>query len=730
MDPSRSINEARGRATALALAIAPRICSTTSKSGDQEAEKEETMGTSGGPQGGHPSGRSSRCIALVGPYLSGKTTLLEAILARTGSITRQGRIADRSTVGDASPEARDHGMSVSLNVADVSFLGDTFTFVDCPGSIEFQHEGALALSAVDAAIVVSEPDPKRVPALQVILKSLEDRGIPHFLFLNKIDSFTTPVRDIIPMLQPASAKPLVLRQIPIWENGIATGFVDLASERAYVYREHAPSEIVQLPDTVGEREKEARFHMLEQLADYDDELMEQLLSDLQPPKDRIFEDLSRELRDGLICPVLLGSAERGNGILRLLKALRHEAPFIENTARRLGVNGSRSTAFVMKSYHTGHGGKLSLVRVLAGEIGDGAVLSGVNESGERAAGIFSLKGEEPQKRGAAHAGDTVALGRLDGIATGETITTDKAAIAQIDCPPPPEPVLTSAIGLKDRKDEVKLSTALAKLVEEDPSLIIEHNASTHQTLLKGQGEMHLRVAFERLQRKHGIAVERLKSLVPYKETIRKSIEVRGRHKKQSGGHGQFGDVVIRIEPLERGSGFVFDETITGGVVPRQFIPSVEIGVSEYLKSGPLGFPVVDVKVTLTDGSYHTVDSSDMAFRQAGRLAMSEGMPNCAPVLLEPINAVDIAVPSEATARINAIISSRRGQILGFDARPGWPGWDVVTAQIPAAEIEDLIVELRSATAGVGTYTARFDHLAELTGRLADQVLAAHRAAAA
>jgi elongation factor G len=217
--------------------------------------------------------------------------------------------------------------------------------------------------------------------------------------------------------------------------------------------------------------------------------------------------------------------------------------------------------------------------------------------------------------------------------------------------------------------------------------------------------------------------------VPYKETIRSSTEIRGRHKKQSGGHGQFGDVVISIAPQKRGAGFNFAEKITGGVVPRNFIPSVEIGVTDYMKSGPLGFPVVDIAVTLTDGSYHTVDSSDMAFRQAGRLAMSEGMPKCQPVLLEPVMEVDIAVPSDATARVNGMIPQRRGQILGFDARPGWPGWDVVSAHIPESEIEDLIVELRSATAGVGTYKARFHHLAELTGRLADQVLANHREAA-
>ena len=674
-------------------------------------------------------GRSARCIALIGPFLSGKTSLFEAILARTGAIPRAGSVADKTSVGDASPEARAHGMSVSLNVADVEFLGDTFTFIDCPGSIEFQHEGAEALTVCDAAIVVSEPDPKRVPALQVILKQLEDRGIPHLLFLNKIDACETPIREIVPALQPASTKPLVLRQIPIWEKGVATGFIDLALERAFVFRKNAPSEMMEIKATDLEREKEARFHMLEQLADYDDALMETLLSDAAPDKGLVFADLSREFEDGLICPVLLGSAQNGNGILRLLKAIRHEVPSVAATAKRLKVENAKSAAYVFKTLHTGHGGKLSLARVLTGELPDGSTVSGGDAIEERVAGLFALKGEETNKRTLARAGDTVALGRLDGVFTGATLTTEKS-IVQIPGAEPPEAVLGSGIGLKDRKDEVKLSSALAKLVEEDPSLVIEHNQDTHQVLLKGQGEMHLRVSLERLQRKYGVVVERQKRQVPYKETIRKATEIRGRHKKQSGGHGQFGDVVLSIAPRGRGEGFAFNDTITGGVVPKQYIPSVEIGVADYMKHGPLGFPVVDVAVTLTDGSFHTVDSSDMAFRQAGRLAMSEGLPKCQPVLLEPVMAVDIAVPSDATARVNSIISQRRGQILGFDARDGWPGWDVVSAHLPESEIEDLIIELRSVTSGVGTYTAKFDHLAELTGRLADQVLVNHGAAAA
>lgn len=674
-------------------------------------------------------GQSPRCIALVGPYLSGKTTLLEAILARTGAITRQGTTADKNTVGDASQEARDHGMSVEVNVAQTEFLGDTYTFIDCPGSIEFQYDAAAALTACDAAVVVCEPDDKKVPALQLILKQLEDRGIPHFLFLNKIDKAEGKVRDIIPILQPASSKPLVLRQIPIWENEIVTGFVDLALERAFVYREHAMSEVVDIPADLSDRESEARYSMLEQLADYDDELMEQLLEDVEPPSDKVFDDLTKDLKDGNICPVLLGSAEHGNGILRLLKALRHEAPGIAQTAERLGVADAASCAQILKTFHTTHGGKMSLARVLTGTFEDSTSVH-AGDTDERISGVFSLMGQEPTKRGSAGPGDTVALGRLEALGTGAILTLEKGESVSIDMPDAPPPVYGLAIAAKERKDEVKMTAAIAKIIEEDPSLSLDHNQDLGEMILWGQGEMQLRVALERLKHKYGIEAETHPRQVPYKETIRKSVEVRGRHKKQSGGHGQFGDVVVDIKPLPRGQGFEFSDTITGGVVPKQYIPSVETGIRDYLGRGPLGFQVVDVGVCLKDGSYHSVDSSDQAFKTAGSIAMREGMPQCSPVLLEPVMAVEIAVPSDATAKINQIISGRRGQILGFDARPGWEGWDLVQAHMPESEMHDLIIEIRSATAGVGTYSATFDHLNELTGKIADQVLASHAAEAA
>ncbi|HSG95814.1 MAG TPA: elongation factor G, partial [Afifellaceae bacterium] len=279
------------------------------------------------------------------------------------------------------------------------------------------------------------------------------------------------------------------------------------------------------------------------------------------------------------------------------------------------------------------------------------------------------------------------------------------------------------IAPSERKDEVKLSAALTRMTEEDPSIIVSHRQETGETLIGGQGEMHLRVACERLTGKYGLAIETRPASVPYKETIRASVTARGRHKKQSGGHGQFGDIVVDIKPLPRGEGFVFAETISGGVVPRQYFSAVEHGIVEALKKGPLGgFPVVDVSVTLVDGSYHSVDSSEQAFKMAGSIAMREGLPTAKPVLLEPIMKVTVATPADATARVNAIVSGRRGQLMGYDQREGWSGWEVVEALIPESEIADLIIELRSATAGVGTFTSTFDHLQEVSGRLADDIL--------
>jgi len=669
-----------------------------------------------------PSG--PRTVALVGPYLSGKTTLLESLLFATGAVARRGTVSEKNTVGDSSLEARERQMTVEVNAATTTFMGDSFTFLDCPGSIEFFQETCNVLPGVDAAVVVCEAEPAKVLNLGPIMQLLDAQNIPHFLFVNKIDKASGQVRDLLEALQTVSSVPLVLRQVPIRTGDAVTGYVDLASERAYVYRDNAPAEVVELPSTMAERKASARYAMLEKLADFDDKLMEALLEEQEPSRDIVFADLAKDLQERLIVPVLLGAADTGHGVNRLLKALRHEVPAHAAAAGRIGVDptAAEPLAQVLKTYVTPHGGKLSLARIWSGTIKDGVVLNG-----ERVAGLFRMKGAQTEKLPQAGAGEVVALGRLEAVHTGDTLVAAKEVAKPLPRAQKLPAVFGLAISTANRNDEVKLSAALSKLIDEDPSLTFEQTTDTHQFLLWGQGDIHLKVAFARLKNKYGLTVEGQRPKVAYKEAIKKSVTQHGRHKRQSGGHGQFGDVHLEIKPLPRGSGFAFENRIVGGVVPKNFIPAVEAGVKEYLQAGPMGFPVVDVAVALFDGSYHAVDSSEMAFKTAARIAMTEAMPKCDPVLLEPIYRVEVAVPSEYTSRVNGLLSGRRGQILGFDARAGWPGWDLVSAYLPQAEIHDLIVELRSITQGVGTFTFQYDHLQELTGRLADQVLAANAA---
>ncbi|WP_230531588.1 elongation factor G [Microvirga roseola] len=673
-----------------------------------------------------PNGRPGsgpRCIAIVGPFQSGKTTLLEAILERTGAISRAGRVSSGDSVGDASAEARAHAMSIEPNVATVDFLGETMTFVDCPGSMEFMHEMRNVAPVCDAAVVVCEADERKIPALEITLRELEEADIPRFLFINKIDTASQRIRETLALLQQASRTPLLLRQIPLWKDGIAVGFIDLALERAFIYREHAPSEVVDLPDDEAMREREARFAMLERLADYDDELMEDLISEIEPPRDLIFDDLARELRQSHVVPVLIGAAERGNGVTRLLKALRHEAPGLTETRVRLGLpKDGPPLAQAMKTLHMGQGGKLSVARVLRGAFQEGDTVIGSRGTEARIGSLLNLVGSNTSRIGEAKEGSTVGFGRLEGIATADSFSSGKMRPDAIVSSPPPEPVYAVALKVRDRKDDVRLSSALAKITEEDPSLVVESRPDMGEIRLLGRGEMHLRVAVEKLASRFQVGVETARPKVAYCETIRMPSSARGRHRKQTGGHGQFGDVMIEVQPLPRGEGFAFQDKITGGVVPRQYIPSVETGVRDALKSGPLGFPVVDLAVMLTDGSYHTVDSSDAAFQAAARLAIAEALPKAKPVLLEPILAVEITIPSEALSKATGLVTGRRGQILGYNPRPGWTGWDVISATIPESEIGDLIVELRSVTAGVGTFSTRFDHMAELSGRPAEMVM--------
>lgn len=668
-------------------------------------------------------GSTQRVIALVGPQSAGKTTLLEAILQQTKKLDANQKGSSRP-FGDTSAESKSRDMGVELNLATTEFMGDAFTFIDCPGATDLVQDTISALVGVDAAVVVTEADPTKITGLSPLLKHLEHRGIPHLIFVNKIDRSVLSISELADALNAVTGEQVLLRQIPISEGEKITGYVDLASERAYVYKDNSPSEVIAVPGSAQDAFSKARYSMLESMADFDEHLMEELLDDITPPKEEIFQDLTSDLRQDLIIPVFLGSALKQNGVFRLLKAIRHEAPDITALSERLKLDMSQTSpvAPVLKTIHSSHGGKVSFVRILRGEIREGDTLND-----ERVAGIQRVHGDSVEKVSVARTGDFVGLAKLETITTG-AILTDAKTTVDLEHEQPLSPVYSLALQIDNRNNEVKLATSLAKLCDEDPSLIYEQVSDTHETVLRGQGEIHLQIACEKLQSKFGLKVTTQTPRVPYKETIRSGTTHHSRYKKQSGGHGQFGDVVIEINPRGTGDGFAFDSRITGGAVPKQYISSVEAGIKEYMAKGPLGFPVVDVGVVLTDGSYHAVDSSDMAFKTAGRLAMSEAMPGCQPVLLEPVMEVHVYVPSEYTPRVNSLISGRRGQILGFDGRKGWQGWDDVYAYLPESELQNMIIELRSMTQGVGTFKASFDHLNQLTGRLADEVMTQRQAA--
>jgi elongation factor G len=641
---------------------------------------------------GTKNGRSPRSVALVGPYSSGKSTLFEALLDAAGAPVKR----------PADP--RNRPMTTEIRLGHCAYLGDTWSILDCPGSIEFAHQTCSALAMVDIAVVVCEPAPAKAAMVAPLLKTLRDEGVPHIVFINKIDTLEGSLADTLASLQAYTASPLVLRQVPIFDGSTVTGYVDLMSERAYGYRKGQASELMQIPTAMLEEEQAALGRLVETLADRDDTLLEKVLDDVKPTPEELYRDMRKDLVAGAVIEVLVGAADNAHGVRRLWKALRHDTPDPAETAERAGlVPGGAARAQVFKTVYAGHTGKLSYARIWSGTITDGAQLGGT-----RLGGIYRYLNGELTKVPEAKQGDIVALGRLDGVPTGATVSPGGQP-EPLPFPEPTPPVYAMAVATTDRKDDVKLSGALHKLAEEDKSLFVTQEG---ETVLHGQGEMHLQTTVDHLARDYGLKLATHKPAIAYKETIRRPVHEHGRLKRQTGGHGQFADVKIDIAPRARGEGFLFVDKIVGGAVPRNFIPAVGEAAEDATRKGPFGYPVVDVSVTLVDGGFHAVDSSDMAFRTATQIAMKEGLAKADPVLLEPVDHVTISVPNDYTARAQRLLTGRRGQILGFAERPGWAGWDNVEALVPEAEMHDLIIELRSQTMGLGTFRKKFDHLAE------------------
>ncbi len=660
----------------------------------------------------HPS--SPRTALICGPYQSGKSTLFEALLVEAGLHARHG---DGLSLADQNPEARSRGMSTEMNVAQGDYLGESWTLLDAPGSVELMQDARGALAIADIAVVVVEPEADKARALAGWLKMLDQAGVPHMIFINKFDKPNLSLRALMQAFQGGSGHPLVLREIPIREGDRVTGHVDLVSERAFHWQDGAHSSLIKLPETAADREASARSELLESLADFDDGLLEKLLEDVVPDTSEVYENLGRDLAENLVVPVFFGSAKEGHGIQRLMKALRHDAPDIAVTAERLGVAQDDTTRLqVFKTLHAGHAGKVSMARLLSGRLAAGDLLAG-----QRPSGMNKVFGARLTPVNEVGAGDVVALTRLEGVATGAVLTPDSS---QDRATPPPPPLHALAIKADKRGDDVKLPEALASLIEEDPSLSAEFDETTGEHVLRGQGDTQLRLVLDRLKNRFGLGVTATPPQVAYRETIRKSVTQRFRHRKQSGGHGEFGEVELKLRPQPRGAGFAFSESIHGGVVPKQYHSAVEAGVQDALARGPMGNPVVDVAVELTDGKHHSVDSSELAFRKAAAQATREALAAAGPVMLEPINALRIAVPDEHIAAIQKIVTARRGQIFGLEAREGWDGWQEVVAHMPAAEMHDLIIEIRSVTQGAGSFTSAFDHLQELSPKEADRLRAA------
>jgi elongation factor G len=668
-----------------------------------------------------------RNIAFVGPHHAGKTTLVEAILAHTGAIGRRGSIADGTTVTDHEPEDTAHLQSTTVGFAHTAANGVDITIADTPGFIDFFEETKQALAGVDAAVVVVEADPGRIVQTQAIVEHLESTHMPHIFVINKMDRPGADFSQTLAALQSAYGRHVVAEQLPLGGAEHFDGYVDLAHMAAYRFAaEPGTGTFAEkeepIPAELEEQARRLHVELLEAMADFDDRLMEELLEGVEPPVEEIERDLYSECSHDQVVPVLVAAGGLGAGVAALVRAIEKwfpspaQAPLLDAEGRPISPDpGAPAVARVIKTAIHPQSGKLSLARVLCGTIKADATLTNITKRDEKArlGGLYRLQGKKQEPISEAGPGTIVALARLDSVSTGDTLTANghKVLLPRV---PVAEPVFAVAIKPKERIDEAKISQMLARIVDEDPALRLDRAEVTHEMLLLGRGEQHVAIAVERLARKYKVEVETAAPTIPYLETITGGTEIHSRYKHQTGGHGQFGDVWLRFEPRERGAGVTFDEKIVGGVVPRQFIPAVEKGVREALAHGASGYPVTDVHVTLFDGQYHDVDSSEQSFKTAAGMGVREALPKCNPVVLEPIAHVQVTVPTTYTSTVIQQLTGKRGQILGMNPAER-SGVDVVEAYVPAVELSRYITELRTATQGLGTYSWRHERYDPVPG---------------
>ena len=676
-----------------------------------------------------------RNVALIGHGGAGKTSLSEVMLFNTGVINRIGRVEDGNTTMDFEPEEIRRQSSISTGFHQVKWDGYAVTLIDTPGDQNFFSDTRLCMQAADGAVVVVDGvDGVKVQTEQA-WDFAEEFNLPCVMFVNKLDreraSFLRTVEDAQKILSP---KPIVI-QLPIAKEAEFKGVVDLLAMKAYIYDDSGKSTLTDIPAEMKDEVENERESLVENLAETDDDLLERYLEGETLTDDELRLTLRQGTMARLFIPVICGSATSNIGVDLLLNTISAQLPSPSDNGGKTGtdpagdgeidrqpVEESPFSAFVFKTVADPYAGRLSIFRIVSGKLGkDGSFFNTNKESKERFNQLLSVTGKEQKQIEGAGPGAIVAVAKLKETKTGDTLC-EEADQLKFTCAEPLTNLISYAISPKSKGDEDKIFTSLNKLLEEDIALKLERNMETRQTIISGAGQIHIEIGVEKLKRKFNVEVELALPKVPYRETIKKKVRAQGKHKKQTGGHGQFGDCWINMEPLSRGKGFEFVDAIVGGAIPKTYIPAVEKGVIESAERGVLaGFPAVDFRVTLNDGSFHAVDSSEMAFKIAGSLAFKNAVADANPVLLEPIMDVTITTPDEYMGDIMGDLNGRRGRVMGMDNEGKN---QVIKAQVPMSEFLTYAPELRSITGGRGIFTMEFSHYEEVPSQMAEKVIEA------
>jgi len=676
-----------------------------------------------------------RNIVLVSHGGAGKTSLSEAMLFNSGAINRLGRVDEGTTVSDYDPEEVRRKFSVNTAILPCEWAGHKINVLDTPGYMDFQGEVKAACRVADAAVVVVEAAAGVEVGTELDWAYLDEQGLPRLVFVNKMDRENANWQQALDQLRDKFSTTFVAVQIPIGAQASFAGYVDLVTMQAHMGPEGTPADI---PADVAAQAAELRQSMMETAAESDDELVMKYLDGQELTAEEVQRGLAAAARSGRIVPVLCGSAAQNIGVRALLDALVAYEP---DPAGRPAVAQNPATgeeetltpgpdqpfaALVYKTMADPFVGKLTYFRVYSGSLhSDSRVYNPGRSTEERVGQLYMIRGKEQVPVDQVRAGDMGAVAKLQVTNTGDTLCDrgHPLLLAGIEFP---KPVFSAAVFPKTKTDLDKMGPGLGRLTEEDPTLRVHRDADTNETILSGMGESHVEIAVRRLHAKFGVEIATDVPKIPYRETITKTASAQGRHKKQTGGRGQFGDVFVRFEPLPRGAGFEFADEVFGGAVPKNFIPAVEKGLREAILKGVVaGYPTVDIKAALYDGSYHPVDSSEIAFKLAAHLAFEKGIAEAGPVLLEPVMSVTITVPDQFMGDILGDLNTRRARVQGMGQERGK---SVVTAEVPLAEMQRYATSLRAITQGRGLFTMEFSHYEEVPSHTAQGVIEAARKA--